>query len=53
MFAGLAAVTLAFVGAVATVNAATLALNGQVVLRPLTPTEISTYGLTNAHLEYD
>jgi len=48
MFAGLAAVTLAFVGAVATVSGATLALNGQVVLRPLTPTEIATYGLTNA-----
>jgi hypothetical protein len=48
MFAGLAAVTLAFVGAVATVNAATLSLNGQVTQRPLTPNEISKYGLTNA-----
>jgi hypothetical protein len=48
MFAGLAAVALAFIGAVATVNAATLSMNGQVVLRPLTPTEISAYGLTNA-----
>ena len=50
MFVGLAAVALAFVGAVATVNAATatLALNGQVVQRPLTPNEISKYGLTNA-----
>ena len=42
MFAGLAAVTLAFVGAVATVNAAATALNGQVTQRPLTPTEISS-----------
>jgi len=48
MFAGLAAVTLAFVGAVTTVNAATIALNGQVFQRPLTPNEISMYGLTNA-----
>ncbi len=50
MFAGLAAVTLAFVGTVATVNAASIALNGQVAPRPLTPTEISTngYSLTNA-----
>ena len=47
MFVGLVAVTLAFVGAVSTISAAT-ALNGQVVLRPLTPTEISQYGLTNA-----
>ena len=30
MFAGLAAVALTFVGAVATVNAASIALNGQV-----------------------
>jgi Doubled CXXCH motif (Paired_CXXCH_1)/Cytochrome c554 and c-prime len=50
MFAGLAAVSLAFVGAAATVNAATLSLNGQVVQRPLTPGEISQYGLTNAQL---
>jgi hypothetical protein len=50
-FAGLAAVALAFVGAVATANAATLSLNGQVGQRPLTPTEISStygYSLTNA-----
>jgi hypothetical protein len=50
MFAGLAAVALALVGAVSTVNAAppTLSLNGQIVQRPLTPGEISQYGLTNA-----
>jgi len=51
MFAGLAAVTLAFVGTVATVNAASIALNGQVTQRPLTPNEISStygYSLTNA-----
>jgi len=48
MFAGLAAVTLAFVGAAGTVNAAATALNGQLTLRPLTPTEIAKYGLTNA-----
>jgi hypothetical protein len=48
MFAGLVAVTLTFVSAVPTVNAATTALNGQVTQRPLTPTEIATYGLTNA-----
>ena len=30
------------------VEAATIALNGQVTLRPLTPTEISLYSLTNA-----
>jgi hypothetical protein len=48
LFAGLAAVTLAFVGAVSSVNAAPTALNGQVALRPLTPGEISIYGLTNA-----
>jgi len=51
MFTRLAAVTLAFVGAIGTVNAATTALNGQVTLRPLTPTEISStfgYSLTNA-----
>jgi hypothetical protein len=46
--AGLMAVTLAFVGAVSTVNAAATALSGQVTQRPLTPTEISTYKLTNA-----
>jgi len=48
LFAGLAAVTLTFVGSVATVNAASIALNGQVQQRPLTPNEISVYGLTNA-----
>jgi nitrate reductase cytochrome c-type subunit len=48
MFAGLAAVTLAFVGTAGTVNAAATALNGQVFLRPLTQTEITRYGLTNA-----
>ena len=48
MFAGFAAVTLAFVGVVSTANAAATALNGQLTLRPLTPTEIATYGLTNA-----
>ena len=48
IFAGLAAVALAFVGAVTTVNAASTALNGQVQQRPLTPNEISVYGLTNA-----
>lgn len=50
MLASFAAVTLTFVGAVSPVSAATNALNGQVVLRPLTPTEISTYGLTNAEI---
>ncbi|MGO9587872.1 MAG: hypothetical protein ACLP2Y_16950 [Limisphaerales bacterium] len=52
-FAGLAAVTMAFVGTVGTVNAAATALNGQVTLRPLTPTEISStygYSLTNAQV---
>ncbi len=48
LFAGLAALALTFVGAVSTANAASTALNGQVVLRPLTPGEITTYGLTNA-----
>lgn len=48
MSVGLAALALAFVGAVATANAATISLNGQVAPRPLTPGEISTYGLTNA-----
>jgi len=48
MFTGLAAVALTFVGAVATVNAASIALNGQIQQRPLTPNEISVYGLTNA-----
>jgi hypothetical protein len=51
MFVGLVVVTLALVGAVSTVNAATTALNGQVAPRPLTPTEISStygYSLTNA-----
>jgi Doubled CXXCH motif (Paired_CXXCH_1) len=51
MSAVLAAVALAFVGAVSTVNAASIALNGQVALRPLTPGEISStygYSLTNA-----
>ena len=50
MFAGLMAATLALAGTVATVNAATIALNGQVTQRPLTPNEISTngYSLTNA-----
>src|ERR1035438_5183842 len=51
MFAGLVAMAFTFVGAVATVNAATTALNGQVTQRPLTPTEISStygYSLTNA-----
>ncbi len=48
VFTGLAAVTLAFAGAVTTVNAASIALNGQVEQRPLTPNEIAMYGLTNA-----
>ncbi len=51
MFTALAAVALTFVGAVATVNAATISLNGQVTQRPLTPNEISStygYSLTNA-----
>jgi hypothetical protein len=50
VFAGLVVVTLALVGAVPTINAAppTMSLNGQVVQRPLTPTEISKYGLTGA-----
>ena len=46
--AGLMAVILALVGAAVTVSAATTALSGQVTQRPLTPTEISTYKLTNA-----
>ena len=46
--AGLTAVMMAFVGILSNAQAATIALNGQVVLRPLTMTEISTYGLTNA-----
>jgi hypothetical protein len=48
MFAGLAAVALTFVGAAAPVHAAATPLNGQIVPRPLTPTEIATYGLGNA-----
>ena len=48
MFTSLAAVALTFVGAVTTVNAASIALNGQVEQRPLTPNEIAMYGLTNA-----
>ena len=48
MIALLAAMILTFVGAMGTASAASTALNGQVVLRPLTPTEISTYGLTGA-----
>jgi len=50
-FAGLTAMALALAGAVTTVNAASIALVGQVVLRPLTPNEISStygYSLTNA-----
>jgi hypothetical protein len=47
MLAALAAVILTLVGAASTINAATTALNGQVVQRPLTPTEITAYGLTN------
>ena len=47
-FAGLVAVTLALVGAIADVHAASTALNGQILVRPLTPGEIATYGLTNA-----
>ena len=48
MSARVAAVTLALVGAMATVHAAATALSGQLVLRPLTQTEIAQYGLTNA-----
>ena len=51
MFAGFAAAILALVGAVATVSAASIALNGQITQRPLTPGEISStygYSLTNA-----
>ena len=48
MSARLTAVTLALVGAMTTANAAPTALNGQVVLRPLTQTEIAKYGITNA-----
>ena len=52
-FAGLMAVTMALAGAMSTVSAATIALNGQVAPRPLTPTEISSaygYSLTNAQV---
>jgi hypothetical protein len=45
--AGLMAVTLTFVGAATSASAATLSLNGQVFQRPLTPTEVSQYALTN------
>ena len=48
LLAAAMAAALMFVGTVATVNAATIALNGQVTQRPLTPGEITTYGLTNA-----
>jgi hypothetical protein len=52
MLSVLAAVTLTFVGAI-TADAAptpTLSMNGQVVLRPLTPTETATYSLTNVQV---
>jgi hypothetical protein len=48
IFAGVAVMILMIAGAVPGAGAATTALSGQVVLRPLTPTEISQYGLTNA-----
>src|SRR5438105_4242254 len=43
-----AAMTLLAMGSATTLMGAAPALNGKVVLRPLTPTEIKTYSLTGA-----
>ena len=47
MSACLAAAALTLIGSVSAVRAADPAVNGSLTLRPLTPTEINTYGLTN------
>ena len=50
MSAGLAVAALAFLGSAAAVRAAAPALQGSLTQRPLTPSEISTYGLTGAQV---
>jgi hypothetical protein len=47
MLTAVAVVISVFVVITSTAGAATASVNGQVVLRPLTPTEILQYGLTN------
>ncbi|HAO78209.1 MAG TPA: hypothetical protein DCQ92_04370 [Verrucomicrobia subdivision 3 bacterium] len=52
MSACLAAAALTLIGSVSAVRAAAPALNGSVTLRPLTPTEIKTYNLTNPAAQF-
>jgi mono/diheme cytochrome c family protein len=49
MSACLAAAALAFLGSLSAVQAQAPALSGEVVIRPLTPTEIATYGLASTN----
>jgi len=48
--AALTAASLLLVGTASVIRAATLSMNGQVVLRPFTPTETMTYHLTNVQV---
>src|SRR5450631_1764096 len=52
MSASLAAAALTLLGSLAAVQAAAPALTGSLTLRPLTPTEIKTYNLTNPAAQF-
>lgn len=52
MLACLMAAALTLLGTASAVRAAVPALNGSIKLRPLTPTEIKTYGLTNPAAQF-
>ena len=46
------AAALTLLGTASAVRAAAPALNGSLTLRPLTPTEINTYGLTGSNAQF-
>ncbi len=52
MSASLAAAALTWIGSMPAAQAATPALNGYLTLRPLTPTEIKAYSLTNPPAQF-
>ena len=52
MSACFAAAALTFLASISATRAAAPALNGSLTLRPLTPTEIKTYGLTNPPAQF-
>ena len=52
MLACLVAAALTLLGAASTVLAAAPALSGSLTLRPLTPTEVSKYGLTGSNAQF-